>query len=160
MITFKHGFKIKLANESATQALASALAKVVVPGLIIYLHGNLGVGKTTLARALLTAMGHTGAIKSPTYTLVEIYNLPQLTLYHFDLYRLADPAELEFIGIRDYTNHNAMCLFEWPENGVGHIPAADIEISLEFDHLARTCTIQANTDAGVSVLQKLTIGIE
>lgn len=160
MITFEHGLKLYLPDLLATQALASAIAKVLRPGLCIYLHGDLGAGKTTLVRAMLQALGHTGAIKSPTYTVVESYFIDSLELYHFDLYRVSDPAELDFIGIRDYSTATAICIFEWATNGVGNIPHPDIEIFLEFQFPGRQIRLMANTNKGLEVLRAMTIGTE
>ncbi len=158
MISFEDGLNLSLPDLIATQAFASGLAKKLQPGLVIYLHGDLGAGKTTLVRAILTALGHSTAIKSPTYTLVEPYLLDGLDIYHFDLYRLSDPAELEFIGIRDYLHGAAVCIFEWADKGFGYVPAADIEISLVFQGTGRKANIIANTEKGIKVLQNMTIG--
>src|SRR5579862_107466 len=106
---------IPLPDLRSTDQLAKSLAVSLTPGLIIHLYGDLGTGKTTLVRAILQALGHTGIAKSPTYTLVETYNVSGFNLQHFDLYRLTDPVELEFIGIRDYVNGTAICIFEWPQ---------------------------------------------
>lgn len=146
---------LDLPDIPATEKLANELANSLVPGLAIYLHGNLGAGKTTLVRAMLQALGYTSAIKSPTYTLVESYTVNNLDIYHFDLYRLADPSELEFIGIRDYASSNGICLFEWPLKGGGNIPLADLEITLDFAEPGRKINLVANTIKGLEVLNKL-----
>lgn len=158
MITFEHGLEINLPNLVAAQAFASALAQKLAPGLTLYLHGDLGAGKTTLVRAMLASLGYNGTIKSPTYTLVESYTLGTQAIYHFDLYRLADPSELEFIGIKDYLSENAICIFEWADKGIGYIPPADIEISLAFAQPGRKVSLIASTDIGLKVLQAMTIG--
>lgn len=158
MITLNEGLRLNLPDITATQELASSLAKKLAPGLCIYLHGDLGAGKTTFVRALLTSLGVTGAIKSPTYTLVESYDLNDTQIYHFDLYRIADPSELEYIGIRDYALANAVCIFEWADKGLGMIPAADIEITLQFTEPGRNVVLLADTTLGLEVLQAMTIG--
>ncbi len=158
MITFKDGLKIDLPDLLATQALASALAAAIHPGLCIYLEGDLGAGKTTFVRGVLNSLGYNASIKSPTYTLVESYGIDGLDLYHFDLYRLADPSELDYIGLRDYMTENAVCFFEWANKGAGHIPAADIEMEFHIKQTARVVVFTANTKLGLQVLQALTIG--
>jgi len=160
LITFEDRLQIDLPDLLATQAFASAIAKVLVPGLCIYLHGNLGVGKTTLVRAMLVALGHNGVIKSPTYTLVESYNFPEMDFYHFDLYRLADPSELEYIGIRDYLSTSAVCVFEWADRGTGAIPGADLEITLDFLRTGRSAALIANTPKGVDILHNMVLGTQ
>ena len=121
-----------LKDEAATVHAAAVLATQLKPGQVIYLHGDLGAGKTTLVRGILHALGHTGKVKSPTYTIVEPYNLPIASCYHFDLYRFQDAEEWEAAGFRDYFNANSICLVEWPERAEQVLPQADIEIHFDI----------------------------
>jgi len=120
-----------LANEGETLSLGKTLLPMLKPGMLVFLEGDLGAGKTTLVRGILRASGHKGAVKSPTYTIVEEYSLGETPLYHFDLYRLADPEELEWMGLADYLRKEAVCLVEWPQKGKGFLPSPDI--TLTFD---------------------------
>jgi len=147
-----------LADENATAALGTELAKVLTPGLVIFFNGDLGAGKTTLARALLHALGYQGKVKSPTYTLVEIYVISSLYLYHFDFYRFNDPQEWEEAGFREYFNEASICLVEWPEKAGGLLPPADIEIALRVAGSGRQAEITAGTEKGRQCLSRLTSG--
>lgn len=133
-----------IADESAMFKFAQQFSKLLKPGLVIYLHGNLGSGKTTLVRGILQALGHTGAVKSPTYTLVEPYQLELAMVYHFDLYRLADPEELEYMGIRDYFTAQSISFVEWPEKGQGVLPSADMDCYIEYENRGRRVRLKAD----------------
>jgi tRNA threonylcarbamoyladenosine biosynthesis protein TsaE len=126
------GLTITLPDLQATITLGSNIANALTPGTCIYINGELGVGKTTLVRAILQALGVTGHIKSPTFALVEEYECEKFQLYHFDLYRLNDAAELENLGIRDYASSDAVLIFEWAEKGGTQIPAADLQIDMHL----------------------------
>lgn len=145
------------ASESDTAALAKDIAGAIQAALpapsVIYLEGDLGAGKTTFSRYFIQSFGHEGAVKSPTYTLVEPYELKRVSIYHFDLYRLADPEELEFMGIRDYFSDNAVSLIEWAEKGEGCLASADLVISITTDGEGRRFQVQAKSSHGSKVLQ-------
>ncbi len=146
---------IDLPDDRATLQLGSQIADHLVDGLVVYLSGDLGAGKTCLVRGMLQQLGHGGAVKSPTYTLVEDYTFGKRLIYHFDLYRLLDPEELELIGIRDYFNGSACCFVEWPERGEGWLPDADLEVRFSIDDNARRVTISSSSDTGHAVLEAL-----
>lgn len=145
-----------LQSEADTLALAARLAGLLHGGMVVFLQGGLGAGKTTFCRGLIQALGHPGAVKSPTYTLVEPYQLAELQVYHFDLYRLHDPEELEFMGIRDYFNPNSLCLIEWPERGAGYLPQADLQLQLTQQGELRTLQLVAGSQAGSKIITILT----
>jgi tRNA threonylcarbamoyladenosine biosynthesis protein TsaE len=119
-------------NEKVMFEIAKEYSSQLKAGMVVFLHGNLGAGKTTFVKGVLRALGYEGNVKSPTYTLVENYELGDFNLYHFDLYRLADPEELEWIGVRDYFNENSICFVEWPEKGDGFLSKADKNIHIKY----------------------------
>ena len=147
-----------LADEAGTEGLGRALAKAIRnsgKGATVFLHGNLGMGKTTLSRGVMRGMGHQGAVKSPTYTIVEPYEHLQPMVYHFDLYRLGDPEELEYLGIRDYFGGSSLCLIEWAERGEGILPVPDVRVELEPEGEGRMATLRSQTVVGNKLLDNL-----
>ena len=147
--------KFDLADEPATVAMGNKIANVIRQGAVLFLHGDLGAGKTTLTRGIVQSLGHSGKVKSPTYTLVEPYELDDVSIYHFDLYRLADPEELEFMGIRDYFSQRSMSLIEWPERGEGWLPKADIVINVAYENEGRQLECIARTPIGEHIVKQL-----
>ena len=148
-------FEAAIENEDAMVAFGGRLADAMDPGSVVFLRGELGAGKTTLSRGLAQGLGHEGAVKSPTYTLVEPYEHLSPTLYHFDLYRLGDPEELEFMGLRDYVNGESIVLIEWPERGGAFLPAPDLELTIAVEGEGRRVTADSSTSAGQACLKKL-----
>jgi len=146
-----------LPEESDTLALGAALAPCLEPGLVVYLCGELGAGKTTLARGILRGLGHAGKVKSPSFALLEPYTFSRLYLYHFDFYRFNDPRELEDAGFREHFNPDTVCLVEWPEKAAGYVPAADIRITLRLQGSGRLLEIDADTEAGRRCLERLSL---
>lgn len=147
-----------LPTETDTLNIAQAFAHAlrVDDGLVVYLEGPLGAGKTTFARGVLRGLGYTEKVKSPTYTLVEPYTLEALTVYHFDFYRLQRPDELEQIGIEEYFSQRALCMIEWPEKGSPYVPHADIICHLLPAGAGREARIEALTSRGQAVLERMT----
>ncbi len=147
-----------LADEAATLELGAHLGQLCPAGCVIYLHGELGAGKTTLVRGFLHVLGYVGAVKSPTYTLVEPYMLGEPNaahVYHFDLYRLADAEELEYLGGRDYFADDSICLVEWPERGEGWLPRADLDIYLQYRADGRQVRLLGHSQAGLQLVEQL-----
>lgn len=140
-------------SEEAMLELAASIASRCLPGTIIYLHGDLGAGKTTFVRGFLRGLGYWQVVKSPTYTLVEPYQLDNVSLFHFDLYRLKDPAELEWMGIQDYFTPLVICLIEWPEQGAGWLPEADLSCYIDFADTGRDVKFVALSEKGKRILQ-------
>ena len=146
---------LTLTDEAATLALGAALAPALSPGLKIFLEGDLGAGKTTLVRGLLRALGHPGKVKSPTYTLVELYAISGLNLYHFDFYRFNQPEEYLEAGLDEYFRGDAICIVEWPALAGEHLPAADLRLRLSLDGAGRRADIVALSAPGEALLQWL-----
>ena len=143
---------IPLKGETETTAIGAKVASYLKGGEVIYLKGELGTGKTTLVRGALNKLGFVGNVKSPTYTIVEPYSIDNHVVYHFDLYRLNDPEELESLGIRDYCDGQSICFFEWPEKGENLTPNADINLLLSYTKEGRNVELTAITEIGKSIL--------
>lgn len=142
----------ELFGEDAMEMFGEELAKILVNVNLVNLNGNLGMGKTTLVRGLLKGLGYLGPVKSPTYTIVEPYELDSKNIYHFDLYRVADPEELEFMGIRDYFEQDSLCLVEWPEMGQGCLPEVDVNIHIDLIRNGRKVSLEAVSEKGSAAL--------
>ena len=146
---------IPLKNEIETTEIGAKVASCLKGGEIIYLKGELGTGKTTLVRGALNKLGFVGNVKSPTYTIVEPYSVNNHVIYHFDLYRLDDPEELESLGIRDYCDGQSICFFEWPEKGGNLLPNADINLELAYLGNTREVEFTSKSDIGTTILKQL-----
>ncbi|HXF79318.1 MAG TPA: tRNA (adenosine(37)-N6)-threonylcarbamoyltransferase complex ATPase subunit type 1 TsaE [Usitatibacter sp.] len=144
-----------LPDEAATLALGASLARAIEPGLVVYLKGELGAGKTTLVRGVLRELGWQGPVKSPTYTLVEVYAVSRLDLHHFDFYRFRDPREWIDAGFRESFNGLTTSLIEWPEKAAGLLPPADLEIALALQGTGRSAALTASSTKGERVLTRL-----
>ena len=153
-----HDITLALADETATLALGARLGQAIETGQTLYFHGNLGAGKTTLVRGLLHGLGHSGKVKSPTYTLVEPYVISGLNLYHFDLYRFNDPEEWEAAGFRDHFNAESICLVEWPEKARELLPDPDLDIELIPKDGGREVKLTANSASGEKTLKAISHG--
>ena len=137
-----------LADEQAMSDFGARIARITQGHGLIFLEGNLGMGKTTLSRGIIRGLGHTGAVKSPTFTLVEPYEIGDIRAFHFDLYRLVDPEELEYLGIRDYFEDDALCLIEWPDKGAGFLPKPDQTITISPQDSGRSLKILSQGSRG------------
>ena len=147
--------EIEIPEVADMEALGARLAPSIAKVQLIYLHGELGTGKTTLVRGLLRALGHVGVVKSPTFTLVEPYSVAGQNTYHFDLYRLKDPNELEFVGFRDYVRDKNVCLVEWAERAAEVLPMPDIDVVIHKADHKRIVYLMSRTDRGVDLLTDL-----
>jgi tRNA threonylcarbamoyladenosine biosynthesis protein TsaE len=148
-------FHLNLPDEAATLALGRQLAAGASAGQVLHLCGDLGAGKTTLARGLLRGLGYAGRVRSPTYSLVEPYLLSSLHLYHFDFYRFKDRTEWLNSGFREYFNPDSLCVVEWPERAADLLPPPDLEVRLEFDGEARRAALSAGSSAGKAWLSSV-----
>jgi tRNA threonylcarbamoyladenosine biosynthesis protein TsaE len=147
---------LELADAEATEAAGAGLATALGgQGGVVYLHGPLGAGKTTLVRGLLHALGVAGAIRSPTYTLVEPYDIAGMCALHVDLYRLADASELEALGIREMLDGDTLLLVEWPERAPGALPEADLDLTLAHAGAGRTLSLDGGTPRGARIVETI-----
>lgn len=148
--------ELDIRSAAEMEELGIGLARAVQPGSTIFLHGELGTGKTTLVRGFLRALGHGGSVKSPTFTLVEPYEVGGRRVYHFDLYRLAAGEELEYLGVRDYFDGESICLVEWAERGGGSLPAADLSVDIAYSGPDRHVVLRPATAKGEVLLSGIT----
>lgn len=144
-----------LTSPEEQERFGRRLAPLLGQSCLVFLSGDLGTGKTTLARGILQGLGHTGHVKSPTYTLIEPYELAGRTIYHLDLYRLGDPEELEDLGLRDLLAGESGLLIEWPERGAPILPPADLEIHITYSNGGRVLALTAGTRLGGMILERL-----
>ena len=147
--------KLKLRGEPAQEALGRHLAGLLRPPLILYLEGDLGTGKTTLTRGILRGLGHRGPVRSPTFTLLEPYDLDRWRLFHLDLYRLVDPEELDYLGLRDLLDQDSVLIVEWPQRGGLDLPQPDLEIRLAYQADARVLEFVPHSPAGSALVAAL-----
>lgn len=150
-------FEISVESEAETLAVAETFGRLLNAKGVVYLRGQLGAGKTTFSRGILRAYGYDGAVKSPTFTLVEPYDLTWGQVFHFDLYRIADPEELEFLGIEDYLEGGNLCLIEWSERGEGFLPSADVVVEIVVDKITRKIRLTAKSDYGEEIVAGMNI---
>lgn len=146
---------VDVSSENEMMQFGRYLADAMGGRGCVHISGELGAGKTTLCRGILRAMGHIGAVKSPTFTLVEPYQVHGALVYHFDLYRLSDPNELDYIGIEEYFGEGKLCLIEWPEKAAGYLPGHDVEIAIDVSGEKRNIGIKANSPYGEQICARL-----
>lgn len=144
-------------NEKEQMALGAQLSQAMEAPCIVFLDGNLGAGKTTLVRGFLRERGYSGPVRSPTYTLVEPYPLGHETIYHLDLYRLSDPEELEYLGLRDMLQSTSILLIEWPGQGEGWLPPADLVLQIQHQQAGRKILLQGKTEKGWDIVNRVTM---
>ncbi len=149
--------ELHVEGEARQEQLGAQLARLIEPPCIVYLAGDLGAGKTTLSRGLLRGLGHQGRVKSPTFTLLEPYELPHLNCYHFDLYRLSDPEELLFLGIEDLLRPDSLLLVEWPERGEGVLPPPDLTVRITHEGRRRRLEFLGGSGKGDKIINDLAL---
>ncbi len=148
--------QLSLADEAASINLGQQFANVIPnQQFVIHLQGDLGAGKTTFSRGFIQALGHEGHVKSPTYTLVEHYQLNDRDIFHFDLYRLTDPEELDYLGLDDYFSGNAICLIEWPQKAANYLPQPDLLIKLSYQKTGRMIEVTAYSETAKHLIRNL-----
>jgi tRNA threonylcarbamoyladenosine biosynthesis protein TsaE len=150
-----HSLSLGLPDETATLSLGAALSRALAPGLVIWLEGDLGSGKTTLVRGVLRGLGYAGNVKSPTFTLIELYAISSLNLHHFDFYRFSQPEEYLDAGLDEYFQGGAICFVEWPDKAGDYLARADLRVALSVEDQGRRVDIVSHTDAGRACLSKL-----
>jgi tRNA threonylcarbamoyladenosine biosynthesis protein TsaE len=148
-------FEIEIEDETAMLRFGAQLADALGGRGAVLISGDLGAGKTTLCRGLLRQMGHEGSVKSPTFTLVEPYEIEGVCVYHFDLYRLSHPDELDYVGIDEYFSNETLCLVEWPEKAEGSLPSHDLELSIDVTGEKRNIRIGSNSQHGTRICESL-----
>ena len=147
--------EVFLKDEASTIRAGNLIAEASGGSGVIYLHGDLGTGKTTLSRGVVRFFGYQGAVKSPTFTLVEPYELDHHRIYHFDLYRLTDPSEIEFLGVDEYFSQDSLCLVEWPEKGADFLPEPDLVIELDVYECGRIMKVYPHSGPGEMMMTPL-----
>ena len=150
---------IGLADEGQTAELAARFGKHIRPPFVLYLQGELGAGKTTFARGLIRALGYPGRVKSPTFGLLETYSAGGFQILHLDLYRITNPRELDFLAIRDLFGPDTQLLVEWPQNGAGFLPEADMSLKLDMDGAGRVAVLTPRSQSGKALAQAVLRGV-